>query len=222
MGDYTDFDAVDPNTGQPPKKGGGFLKFCLICGCLLLALAGAGIGVMVYAAKQMFTMDPQTVVTRLESDILPGSQVPQGYTGMFAMNAMGVMKFAVIVPQGMNMQGGGNQQALPLMMYVCTIPQGQSPQQMQQQMQQKMQQQGQGGGTQIQVEAENTRTVKVRGEDVQVHQQVGAGQNGVRMKQEILVIPQAAGSTTQVLIMCMGKEDIYDQQAVDAFLSSIH
>lgn len=216
MGDYTDFDE------RPPEKtgGGGFLKFCLICGCLLLLLLGAGGGFMAYQVSQMFTVDPVKVTAKVESDILPGSKVPQGYSGMMAMKMPGVMEFAIVVPQGMQQQT--NQNNLPLMMMICTLPPGANPDQMKQQMQQAMQQQGQGGtSTQIQVEAEQQHTIKVHGQEVPVQELVGVADNGVKMKQVIAVVPQSPTSSEQVLLMFMGKEDIFDQAAVDAFLQSI-
>lgn len=216
MGDYTEFDE------RPPEKtgGSGFLKFCLICGCLLLLLMGAVGGFMAYQVSQMFTVDPVKVTAKVEADILPGSKVPQGYTGMMAMKMPGLMEFAIVVPQGMQQQA--NQNNLPLMIMICTLPPGANPDQMKMQMQQAMQQQGQGGAsTQIQVEAEKEHTITVRGQEVPLQELVGVADNGVKMKQVIAVVPQAPGSTEQVLLMFMGKEDVFDQAAVDAFLRSI-
>lgn len=218
MGDYTEFDE------RPPEKsgGGGFLKFCLICGCLLLLLAGAGFGFMAYQVSQMLTMDPVKVVAKVETEILPGSKMPPGYAGMMAMKIPGMMEFAIAVPQGMQQQA--NQGNLPLMIMICTLPPGANPDQMKQQMLQQMQQQqGQsaGGGGQLQVEAEKQRTIKVRGQEVPLQELVGVADNGVKMKQVLAVVPQAPGSNEQVLLMFMGKEDIFDQAAVDAFLKSI-
>lgn len=205
---------------EPTKSGGsGFLKFCLICGCLLLLLlAGIG-GFVAYQASQMLTMDPVKVVAKVESDLLPGSKVPPGYEGMMGMKIPGVFEMAIVVPQGMRQQTGQNN--LPLMMMISTIPPGQSADQMKQQMQQAMQQQGGGGNTNIQVESEQQVTVKVRGQDVAVTELVGADQNGVKMKQLVMIVPRAAGSTDQVFMMFMGKADVFDQAAVDAFIQSI-
>ena len=219
MGDYTDFDE------QPAEKGGGggggFLKFCLICGCLLLLLGGGAAAFMAYQVSQMFTMDPVKVAAKVEADILPGSKVPAGYTGMMAMKLPGVMEFAIVVPEGMQQQA--NQNTLPLMMMICTLPPGADPDQMKQQMQQAMQKQGQGGGanTQLQVEAEEQRSIVVHGQEVPFQEIVGAADNGVKMKQVMAVVPRAPGSSEEGLLMFMGKEDIFDQAAVDAFLKSI-
>lgn len=214
MGDYTDFDA---QPGGKPAGGGGFLKFCLICGCILLALMAAGGGFIAYQASQLLTVDPAKVVTKVESDILPGSDVPANYQGLMAMKIPGMMEFAVIVPQGMQQQANQNQ--VGLMMWVCSMPAGANQAQMQQQMQASMQGQG-GGNTKIQVEAENQKVVKVRGQDTAFTETIGTS-DGVPVKQLIGVIPRSAGSGDQVLIMFMGKADIFDQAAVDAFLSSI-
>lgn len=207
---------------QQGKSGGsGFLKFCLICGCLLFLILAAVGGFLAYQASQMFTMDPVKVVAKVEGDILPGSKVPPGYEGMMGMKVPGVMEMAIVIPQGMRQQTQQNN--LPLMIMICTIPPGQSPEQMQLQMQQAMKQQGGGGGgnTQLQVEAQQQLTVKVRGQDVTVNEQVGADQNGVKMKQLVMIVPRSANSTDQVLLMFMGKADVFDQAAVDAFINSI-
>lgn len=218
MGDYTDFDARPD--GPPQKSGGGFLKFCLICGCIVLALLAAAGGFFMYSMSQMFTMDPQKIVTKVEQEILPGSDVPANYEGMIAVKVpFTPVQFAVVVPQGMQQQANNNN--LPLMIWVCTMGPGMNAQQMQQQMQQSMQQGGQGGAnTQVQVEAENQKVLKVRGQDVTFTEIVGQNQ-GTQIKQLIGVIPRTAGSSEQVMLMFMGKADVFDQATVDAFLSSI-
>lgn len=206
---------------EPAKSGGsGFLKFCLICGCLLFLILAAVGGFIAYQASQMLTMDPIKVVAKVESDLLPGSKVPPGYEGMMGMKIPGVWEMAIIVPQGMRQQT--NQNNLPLMIMVSTIPPGQNADQMKMQMQQAMQQQGGGGGnTNIKVESEQQVTVKVRGQDVAVTELVGADQNGVKMKQVVMIVPRSTTSTDQVFIMFMGKADVFDQAAVDAFVNSI-
>lgn len=206
---------------QEGKSGGsGFLKFCLICGCLLFLVIAAVGGFLAYQASQMFTMDPVKVVAKVEGDILPGSKVPPGYEGMMGMKFPGVFEMAIVIPQGMRQQTQQNN--LPLMIMICTIPPGQSPDQMKLQMQQAMNQQGGGNAsTQIKVEAEQQLTVKVRGQDVTVNELVGADQNGVKMKQQVMIVPRSATSTDQVLLMFMGKADVFDQAAVDAFINSI-
>ena len=120
------------------------------------------------------------------------------------------------------MRQQANQNNLPLMIMVSTIPPGQNAEQMKMQMQQAMQQQGGGGGnTNIKVESEQQVTVKVRGQDVAVTELVGADQNGVKMKQVVMIVPRSTTSTDQVFIMFMGKADVFDQTAVDAFVKSI-
>jgi hypothetical protein len=205
---------------QGKGGGSGFLKFCLICGCLLFLLLAGVIGFGAYQASQMLTMDPVKVVAKVEGDILPGSKVPPGYEGMMGMKIPGVMEMAIVVPQGMRQQT--NQNNLPLMMMISTIPPGQNAEQMKLQMQQAMAQQGGGGAnTQIQVEAQQQVTVKVRGQDVVVNEMVGADQNGVKMKQLVMMVPRSTTSSDLVFIMFMGKADVFDQAAVDAFLASI-
>lgn len=216
MGDYTEFDE------RPPERSGGsgFLKFCLVCGCLLALLVVAVGGFMAYQLSQMLTTDPAKVAAKVESEILPGSKVPPGYSGMMAMKLPGVMEFAIVVPQGMQQQA--NQNNLPLMMMICTLPPGADPDQMKHQMQQAMAQQGQAAAnTQLQVEAEQQHTIQVRGQEVPIQELVGVADNGVKVKQVIAIVPRAPGSNEQILLMFMGKEDIFDQAAVDAFLKSL-
>ncbi|MCO5171872.1 MAG: hypothetical protein M9894_36695 [Planctomycetes bacterium] len=216
MGDYTDFDEQ-----QADRAGSsGFLKFCLICGCLLLLLMGAGAGVMYWQLKDMFVMDPVRVTAKVEAEILPGAKVPDGYSGMFAMRFPGgLMEFALIAPEGMQQQA--NQNTLPLMIMACTIPPGSSADEVKGQMQQAMQQQTGRAGGNMKVEAEEQRTITARGVEVTLQEHVGVADNGVKMKQLLVIVPQKPGSSQQVLLMFMGKEDIFDQAAVDAFLESL-
>lgn len=216
MGDYTEFDEQQADKGG---SGSGFLKFCLICGCLLLLLMGAGVGVMYWQLKDMFVMDPVRVTAKVESELLPGAKVPDGYAGMFAMRFPGgLMEFALIVPEGMQQQA--NQGTLPLMIMACTIPPGQSPEQVTGEMQRAMQQQTGRGGAGLKVEAEEERTITARGQEVALQERVGV-ENGVKVKQVLVVVPQKPGSTQQVLLMFMGKEDIFDEAAMNAFLESL-
>src|SRR5690606_25467080 len=62
MGDYTEFDE------RPPERSGGsgFLKFCLVCGCLLVLLVVAVGGFMAYQLSQMLTTDPAKVAAKVE------------------------------------------------------------------------------------------------------------------------------------------------------------
>jgi hypothetical protein len=225
MGDYADDFGEPPEPRGKKKGGGGFLKFCLVCGCIVLLLAGLAGAAAVYAVSQAVSMDPTTVAARAQ-EIIPCT-IPPGYQGAMAFRIPFVgVSMVMIGPPGMLQ----NQQGTPpgqsgMMIMLLSIPPGQNPQQLQNQMQAKMQQQGQGGpNTQLQVESTQARTFKIRGADVEFTEQVGvqqSGQGAVRMRQLTAMIPHTPGSADQVLIMIMGPEQGFDQAALEAFLGSI-
>jgi hypothetical protein len=211
MSDFDDFQAENPDGA----KGGGPLKYCLICGCLLALLMGIGGVAMVAMFQDMLIMDPVRVEQNLQETI--ACEVPDGYGGMFAMNMMG-MKMSVIGPAGMAM-GQQNQQAVPLMIIAMQVPPGQNPQAAKQQMQQQMNQGGMGNAN-MQVEDEGTLTLTIRGQDVECQEQVGV-QNGQKMRQVMCIVDKAADDPTQVILMFMGAPDQFDEDAMRAFAESI-
>ncbi len=215
-----ELDEIDGKGSARKSGGGGLLKFCLACGCLVIALGLFGVFMAYRAARQMFSMDPPTVEARLQS-IVPAT-VPPGYSGMMAMKIpFTPIEMAIVAPEGFAQNQGGQQP--PLMVIVMKIPEGADARQMRQQLQQAAAQQGGGGAGppgEIQVEAEEQTTVKIRGEDVAVVTQIGR-QNGVPTKQVIVSLPPAPGSNEAVIIMGMGEESKFDQAAWDAFLNSV-
>jgi hypothetical protein len=224
MGDYADdFSNADDEPRGQKKKGGGFLKFCLICGCIMLLLAGLAGGFAVYAVSQMFSMDPATITARTQ-DIVPCT-IPAGYQGAMAMKIpfTGVSMVMIGPPGMLQNQQGAPPGSTGLMIMLMTIPPGQNAQQLQNQMQTQMQAQGRNGpSTQMQVESTSNRTFKIRGEDVVFTEQLGAAQGGARMRQLSAIIPRTPGSADSVMIMFMGPEQGFDTSAVEAFLASIH
>ena len=210
MTDFDDFKAEQPE-GQ---QGSNFVKYCLVCGCLVGLMGLIGVGAMVFMFKSMFITDPVQVEANLQGTI--PCEVPEGYAGAFGMNMMG-MRMSMIGPEGMM---GSGQQNVPLMIIVMQVPPGQNPQMAKAQMQAQLQQQGGMGGGNMQVEAEETATVTIRGQPVEVQTAIGV-QNGQKTKQVMAIIDKAPDDPTQVLLMFMGNADTFDEAAMQAFLQSI-
>lgn len=220
--------------GQPPeKKGGGFLKWCVGCCCLLVVLAGFLGGYTVYAIKQSVSMDPVEIATRMNA-FLPAT-VPAGYSGQFYVKIpFQNADFAIIAPDGA-LQGGRQAQNLPLMIMVVNPPPGTKLDSMEDAKKQLAQSSGmaggmtgQGGGA-PQVEADPNapavpnamRKLKVRGEDLDVMDQVSKTNQGADMRQVIVLVPKSKGSADKVIVMGMGDPNSFDQAAFDAFVQSI-
>jgi hypothetical protein len=213
MGDQ---EAYEQEAGK--KAGGGSgLKWCLICGCLLLLVVFAVVGVFAYKVGNLMTKDPVAVAAKVQNEILPGAVIPPGYEGAFAMKVpFADVEFAVIGPQGMSQQTQAQQSAPPLLIMLCAIPPGGDADQLKRTMQQ------QTGAPSGQVEAEQERTITVRGQQVVVKEAVSVDQRqNVRMKQLLALVPRAVGSNDIVMIIMMGREDQFDQAAADAFFNSL-
>lgn len=208
--DFDDFEGQEQP--EAASSGGGFLKYCLACGCLAALVAMLIGGVAVYKLKQMVITSPAAVEQNL-SDTLE-CEVPSGYAGMFGINMAGV-KMSMIAPSGTMM--GNN--SVPLMIIAMQLPAGSDSAQAKRQMQQQMNQGGMGGGS-MAVEKEDAITVTIRGGEVQAQSSVGV-QNGQKMKQVVLMIDKTSSDPTQVMLMFMGTESAFDQAAMDAFLQSI-
>jgi hypothetical protein len=211
MSDFQDDFGQDPEAA--PQGGGGFLKYCLICGCLVALAAMLLGGIAIWKLKGMFILDPVAVEANLKDTI--ECEVPTGYAGMFGMNMAGV-QMSMIAPSG-TMKGNTSQ--VPLMIVAMKLPPGADSAQAKRQMQQQMNQGGMGGGS-MSVESEDQITISIRGNDVQAQSSVG-NQNGQKMKQVVLMIDRSSSDPTQVMLMFMGQAGAFDQAAMDSFLQSI-
>lgn len=210
MSDFDDFKAEDPDQ----DGGGGFLKYCLICGCLVgLMLVVLGGGVTMWF-KSMLILDSAKVEQNLANTI--DCTVPSGYHGLFGVNAMGV-KMSVLAPDSVTF-GSGQQQNVKLMIIAFQMPPGASKQQAKQQMQMQMQQRGGAGG--MQIESQETITLKVRGQDVEAEKVVGV-QQGQKVIQVFTMVDKSQTDATPIFLMFSGEADGFDQTAMDAFLNSI-
>ena len=212
MSDFDDFKDDDANQ----EGGGGFLKYCLICGCLvglmLLLLGGAS----VWWVKGMIIMDAAKVEQNLKGTI--DCEIPEGYHGLFGMNMMGI-RMSTISPNSISMQGGGAQgQNQPLMFMVFQMPPGQSRAQAKQQMQQQMQAQGAGGN--MTIDSQETIKLTVRGQEVEAERMIGTSR-GQKVRQIFTTIDKSSTDKTPIFIMFMGVDDGFDQTAMDFFLNSI-
>jgi hypothetical protein len=218
--------------GKPPeKKGGGFLKYCFGCCCLVIILAGFLGGYTVHLAKQSMSMDPLVIGPRV-SAFLPAT-IPTGYSGQFYFKIpFQGTELAMIAPDGA-LQGGQKAQNMPLMIMLVNPPPGTKLDNMDDAKKQLNQSSGMagnmGGAGAPQVEADPNapatpnpmRTLKVRGEDVQVLDQVGASNQGAALRQVFVLVPKSKGSADKVIVVGMGDEKTFDQATFDAFIQSI-
>lgn len=218
--------------GKPPeKKGGGFLKWCFGCCCLIIILAGFLAGYTVHLAKQSMSLDPLVIGPRINA-FLPAT-IPQGYSGQFYFKVpFQGTELAMIAPDGA-LQGGKQAQNVPLMIMVLNLPPGTKLDNMDDAKKHLNQSSGMaggmGGGAAPQVEADPNapatpspmRTLKVRGEDVEVLDQVSPTNQGTPMRQVFVLVPKSKGSTDKVIVVGMGDEKSFDQATFDAFVQSI-
>jgi hypothetical protein len=198
----------------PQQKSGmpGWLKCCLIVGCLVLLIGGIAAGVMVYTASKMFMMDP-VKVNALAKDIVP-CEPPPGYAGFMGMNVAGV-KMAMIAPEGiMKNQQPGNKP--PLMIMIMSMPQKQDPAALKSQADMQLAKQGHS----MSAEKSEKQTLKIRGHDVEVMKMV-ASDGQIAYELVLEQEPTATNPAGQEIIMIMGPGDRFDQKAMDAFVGSI-
>lgn len=218
--------------GQPPeKKGGGLLKWCVGCCCLVIVLAGFLGGYTIHLAKQSMSMDPTVIGPRVAA-FLPAT-IPPGYSGQFYFKVpFQGTEMAVIAPDG-SLQGGRQAQNLPLMIMLLNLPPGTKIDSMEDAKKHLNQSSGMaggvGGGAAPQVEADPNapaapnpiRTLKVRGEDLEVLDQVSKTNQGADMRQVFVLVPKSKGSADKVIVVGMGDPNNFDQAAFDAFVQSI-
>lgn len=218
--------------GQPPeKKSGGLLKWCFGCCCLVIILGGFLVGYTFHLAKQSMSMDPVVIGSRVAA-FLPAT-IPTGYSGQlyFKIPFQGT-EMAVIAPDG-SLAGGKQAQNLPLMIMLLNLPPGTKLDDMNDAKKHLNQSSGMagsmGGGAAPQVEADPNapatpnpmRTLKVRGEDLQVLDQTSTTNQGTTMRQVFVLVPKSKGSADKVIVMGMGDPNTFDQAAFDAFVQSI-
>lgn len=196
---------------QAQKSGmPGWLKCCLIAGCVAVLGVGGFLALSGYMMSKAFMLDP-VKVNAVARDIVP-CDPPPGYNGFMGMNMAGV-KMAMIGPEGM--MSGKYPGGPPLMIMLMAMPQKDKAAL---KMQADMQMAKQGH----RVNADKTETVmlKIRGKDVEAQKMIsndGQLMYAIILEQE----PTATNSSGQEIIMIMGRQEGFDQKAMDAFISSI-
>lgn len=136
--------------------------------------------------------------------------VPAGYEHMMGMSLMGY-DFVVIAPQ--NSTDG---LIIMLAQFSEAYMQNSDPQSFQEQMQRSLEQQS--GRRGIKMEVVETKTMTIRGQQVEVLILEGTDENGTSMRQLITNFNTESG-LGMVMIQSLGEE--WDQAVVDQFLKSI-
>jgi hypothetical protein len=137
--------------------------------------------------------------------------VPDGYTQQMAMSILGY-DFVVIGPQE-----GSTGVIIMLAQFSQSFAQGADPKQFQEQMQRSFEQQsGQRG---LNMKLVETKTMTIRGEEVEVNIFEGTDQNGTSSMRQLMASFPTEGGLGMVMIQ--GLTDDWDQDLVDSFLASI-
>lgn len=137
--------------------------------------------------------------------------LPEGYTHQMAMSILGY-DFVVIMPEDVN-----DGMIIMLAQFSQAYMQNSNPQSFQEQMQRSFEQQS--GRRGLNMEVVEVKTMTIRGEEVEVTILEGSDESGIRIRQLLTSFTSKGGMG---MIMIQGDTDSWDQDAVDAFLESIH
>ncbi|MFZ5879359.1 MAG: hypothetical protein ACOY0R_08305 [Chloroflexota bacterium] len=138
--------------------------------------------------------------------------LPAGYEHLMAMSIMG-FDYVIIAPQGDATNGA----IIMLAQFDEAYMQNSDPQSFQEQMQRSMEQQS--GRRGMKMELVETRTMTIRGQQVEVLILEGTDENGTSMRQLITNFNTESGLG---MVMIQGLTEEWDQAVVDQFLKSIH
>ncbi len=179
------------------------LGVCLCCGCAFLAMSTLGLGQLTDYLEKNMNRDPQAV--QAEADKLAEFDLPPGFSPMMSMDFLGV-----------NVVGYQGEQPDSIIMFMQYPAYAEmNSEQMQAAIQQAAQNQNFNFGAMEVVERVET-TIKGQPATLVVSQAEDP-QNG-RMRQ---VVTTFEGNNGVVMLMIMGRESNWDQQAIDDFLASI-
>ena len=137
-------------------------------------------------------------------------EVPEGYSHRMAMSMMGY-DFVIIAPEG-----DGSGMMIMLAQFGQAFVQGSDPKAFQEQMQRSLEQQS--GRLGLNLKAVETRTITIRGQEVEVTVFEGADENGISIRQ---MVASFATENGLGMVLIQGVAGVLDQDAADAFLESI-
>ncbi|MHC5038298.1 MAG: hypothetical protein ACYTHM_13365 [Planctomycetota bacterium] len=182
-------------------------KWLLGCGCLVVLIGAVGIGIVVWQISKSFTTDP--VKAKAIANSFLQFDLPDGYQMKFAMKLMGV-KMAVFMHKEKQESG--------MMGWMMFFPKslGQDRATMKAKMEEQMQKQGNRRGGKV--ESTETEILTVRGEEVEATRSVVSGESGKNMIQYSFFLTATDGT---VMIMAMGPEEGFDENAFHDFVDSI-
>lgn len=134
--------------------------------------------------------------------------VPSGYTQTMAMSILG-SDFVFIGPED-----GGNGMLIMMMQFSNSM--NSDPEAFQEQMQRSFEQQS--GRRGLNMKVVDTKTMSIRGQDVEVSILEGTDENGISVRQLLTSFEGKAGT---VMVMAQGLTEAWDQDMIDNFLLSI-
>jgi hypothetical protein len=193
---------------EPPKKGGGWLKWTLIgCGGLL------GIGALIAAIGGYLLYKNTTMTTEPEKAEAVAQEIlqfekPAGYHGAMALSTLGMKTALLTAPGTDNPEQGG--------IMLMTIPVAMSTEQAEQQLRAQMDRRG--GAGRIAQDRRPSENFTVRGETLPA--QVGASGSDTPKTIHYTLVLKGAANTTALLLIS-GPEDEITHDWVQEFLKTV-
>jgi len=186
---------------------GVIVGLIVLCGCCCLAGSIATpmlLGPLMEQAAST-TENPQEVAQVAENIV--DYQLPSGYDGQFGMSFF-----------GMDIVAFGKDDLSGNVMILMQIPEmfGLNPDEMMQEMERSLQQQT--GRESVDLHYVDTIQTTIRDQNVTLTVQEGTDSNGTAIRQVTGVFP---GKNGMAVLMVVGPTQTWDQQAVDAFLTSL-
>jgi len=182
---------------------GAALLFC--CGAVLVA------GLVFWQAgkkiQEGVKADPEAAAEAAHK--IADYDLPEGYQEQVAMEIM-FYSFVMIGPEYSSGSATG-----PVFM-LAQFKAGVNQEQMEEQLRQSFEQQAGNRGLSLSLVKVEDKTI--RGEETQVATYEGTDENGLVIRQVIASFPGKDGTA---MLMIMGPADLWDQDAIDAFIESI-
>ncbi len=186
---------------------GVIVGLIILCGCCCLtgSIAAPMIFGPLMEQAASTTENPQEIAQVTENIV--DYQLPPGYDGQFGMSFLGID----IVAFGKDDLSGN-------VFILMQIPEmfGLSPEEMMPEMERSLQQQT--GRESVNLQYVDTIQTIIRDQNVNLTVQEGNDSNGTAIRQITGVF---SGENGMVILMIVGPTQTWDQQAVDAFLSSL-